>query len=194
MRKIILSLFLITGLSVAASAQYFHIGAKAGANLGKIDGESFKSGYNLGYLAGAYVELGISKTIAIQPELLFTQTNTKIDSGFQFYKPGAIIGSKANLNYLNVPILLNIKPSKLITLQVGPQFGLLLNKDETLVTNTGNAIKNGDFSMLAGAQVNLGIINIYGRYAIGLYELNDLGNEQKWKSQAIQLGLGIRIL
>ncbi|MBS1746483.1 MAG: PorT family protein [Bacteroidetes bacterium] len=184
---------MITVLSVVATAQSFHLGAKAGANLGKIDGQSFNSSYNLGYLAGAYAEIGITKTIAIQPELLFTQTNTKIDSGFQFYKPSAIIGSKAHLNYLNVPILLNIKPSKLITLQVGPQFGILLNKDETLLTNTGNAIKNGDFSVLAGAQVNLGLLNIYGRYAIGLYELNDLGNEQKWKSQAIQVGLGLRI-
>ena len=55
-----------------------------GANLGKIDGESFKDGYNFGYVAGAYVDIGINKNWGIQPELLFSQTNTTIDSnGFK---------------------------------------------------------------------------------------------------------------
>ena len=117
----------------------FHLGAKLGANLGKIDGESFNQGYNLGYLAGAYVDLGFSKSIGIQPEVLFSQTNTKIDSGYKVYEPEAIIGSKKHLNYLNIPILLNINASKLLTLQLGPQFSILMNKDESLVQNGQHA-------------------------------------------------------
>lgn len=194
MQKIILSLCFIIALSAAVSAQSLHVGVKAGANLGKIDGESFKQEYNLGYLLGAYINLGINKNIGIQPELLFTQTNTKIDSGFQFYKPGAIIGSHAHLNYLNIPILLNINAGNLLTFQVGPQFGILMNKDEKLTTNAGEAIKNGDLSALLGAQINLGALNVYGRYAIGLNNLNDIDNKEKWKNQAIQLGVGFRIL
>ena len=145
MKKIILIVFTTISIAAVSSAQSLHIGAKLGANLGKIDGQSFKDGYNLGYLAGAYVNLGISDKIGIQPELLFTQTNTKVDSGFKFYKPNAIIGSKAHLNYLNIPILLNINASKLLTFQVGPQFGILMNKDEKLTTNAGNAVKKRRF-------------------------------------------------
>ena len=55
MQKIILSLCLVLTLSAAVSAQTIHIGPKLGANFGKIDGESFKNGYNFGYVAGAYV-------------------------------------------------------------------------------------------------------------------------------------------
>lgn len=194
MQKIILSLCFVLTLSAAVSAQTLHIGAKLGANLGKINGESFNQEYNLGYLAGAYVYLGFNKNWGIQPELLFSQTNTKIDSGFQFYKPDAIVGSKAHLNYLNVPILLNINASKLLTLQLGPQFSILMNKDETLATNTGNAVKNGDFAAVFGVQLNFGLLNIYGRYNIGLNNLNDLSNQEKWKNQALQLGIGLRIL
>jgi hypothetical protein len=195
--KIILSLCFVLTLSAAVSAQSLHIGAKAGANLGKIDGKSFKEEFNLGYLLGGYVELGLSKKISIQPELLFTQTNTVIDSNYKaIYEnvPSAVIGNKAHLNYLNIPILLNINASKLLTLQVGPQFSVLMNKDESLAQNGEQAIKHGDFAAVLGAQVNLGTLNVYGRYNIGLNNLNDIDNQDKWKSQTIQLGIGFRIL
>lgn len=197
MQKIILSLCFLLTLSAAVSAQTFHVGAKLGANLGKIDGKSFKEEYKLGYLLGAYAELGISKGWSIQPELLFSQTNTTIDSGYKsIYQnvPGAVIGEKAHLNYLNIPVLLNINTGKLLTLQLGPQFSILMNKDQSLVQNGKNAVKNGDFAAVLGAQINLGSLNIYGRYNIGLNNLNDIDNQDKWKSQAIQLGLGLRIL
>jgi hypothetical protein len=87
-------------LSAATRAQSFQLGAKLGANFGKIDGESFKQGYNFGYVLGGYVDLGINKTIGIQPELLFSQTNTTVDSGFNHLpKPQDV-----HLNYLNIPL------------------------------------------------------------------------------------------
>ena len=43
------------------------------------------------------------------------------------------------------------------------------------------------------AQVNIGHLNIYGRYAIGLSNLNDLDNQEKWKSQSFQIGLGFTL-
>ena len=189
MQKIILSLCFILTLSAAVSAQTLHIGAKAGANFGKIDGESFKDGYNFGYVAGAYVDLGLSKTLGIQPELLFSQTNTTVDSGFGLVKPKDL-----HLNYLNIPILLNIKASKLLTFQVGPQFSILMNNDKSLTENGQDAFKNGDFAAVLGAQLNFGLLNVYGRYNIGLSDIGDIANEDKWKSQAIQIGLGFRIL
>jgi hypothetical protein len=197
MQKIILSLCLVLTLSAAVSAQSFHIGAKLGANLGKIDGESFKQEYNLSYLAGAYVDLGIGKNWGIEPELLFSQTNATIDSGWRsIYQnaPSSVFGSKAHFNYLSVPILLNLNAGKLLTLQVGPQFSVLLNKDEKLTTNVGNAVKGGDLAAVLGARINLGALNVFGRYNIGLNKINDVGDQQKWKNQAIQLGLGLRIL
>src|SRR4051794_26736360 len=100
MKKFILSLCLLTTLSAVVSAQSLHIGGKLGANLGKIDGRSFDDGYNFGYVLGGYANIGISKTLAIQPELLFSQTNTTVDSGYNLVKP-----EKVHLNYLNIPVL-----------------------------------------------------------------------------------------
>lgn len=192
MQKIILSLCFIVALSAAASAQSFSLGGKVGANLGKVDGQSFKDGYNFGYVLGAYAELGISKTIAIQPELLFSQTNTtyKDSSDIILSKPG----DKVHLNYLNIPVLLNINAGKLLTFQLGPQFSVLMNKDQKLGDEITNAFKGGDVAAVLGAQLNVGVLKVYGRYNIGLNNISDVTNSDKWKSQAFQFGLGIKIL
>jgi hypothetical protein len=188
MRKIILSLCLLLMISAATSAQSFQLGAKLGANLGKIDGQSFKDGYNFGYVLGGYAVLGISKTIAIQPELLFSQTNTTVDSGYGLVKPKDV-----HLNYLNIPILLNINASKLLTLQLGPQFSILTN-NQSLGNEIGDAFKGGDFAAVLGAQLNFGLLKVYGRYNIGLSNISDITHSDSWKSQAIQVGVAIKIL
>ncbi len=189
MRKTIFSLCFLVMLSAAASAQSFQLGAKVGANLGKIDGESFKDGYNFGYVLGGYVVLGINKTIGIQPELLFSQTNTTVDSGFNnLPKPKDV-----HLNYLNIPILLNINASKLLTLQLGPQFSILTN-NQSLGDEVGSAFKGGDFAAVLGAQLNFGLLKVYGRYNIGLSNISDITDEANWKSQAIQVGIALKIL
>ncbi len=176
-------------ISAAASAQSFQLGAKVGANLGKIDGQSFKDGYNFGYVLGGYVDLGINKVIGIQPEVLFSQTNTTVDSGYGLVKPKDV-----HLNYLNIPILLNINASKLLTFQVGPQFSILMNNNQSLVENGESAFKSGDFAAVLGAQLNFGLLKVYGRYNIGLSNVSDISNSDKWKSQAIQVGVAIKIL
>ena len=97
------------------------------------------------------------------------------------------------LKYLSIPILLNYKPIKFITLQAGPQFGILTNKSKSLVQNGKDAFKSGDVSMLGGVQVNISHLNVYARYAVGLSNLNDIDNKEKWKSQSIQLGVGLTL-
>jgi hypothetical protein len=59
--------------------------------------------------------------------------------------------------------------------------------------NGKSAFKSGDFAMVAGAQVNLKMLRIYGRYNIGLQNINDIDQKDKWTNQQIQLGLGVRL-
>lgn len=190
MKKIIFALFAMIAFSTITTAQGFHVGAKAGANLGKIDGKSFKDEFNLGYQVGAFAELPISKTLGIQPELLFSQTNTTVtDQPLSGLTPGADI----HLNYMNIPILLNIYASKLLTLQVGPQFSIITNNEKSTLQNAGNAFKSGDFAMAAGARINLGSFRVYGRYNIGLNNISDIDNSDQWKTQQVQFGLELKL-
>jgi hypothetical protein len=174
-------------------AQGFHLGIKAGANLFKVDGQPFSSEYEFGYNAGAFSEIYFTPTLGIQPELLFNQTNFKTGTQFSDLYSGGITNYEGKLNYLSIPVLLSIRPVPLISILVGPQFGILLNKDEHLTYQAQQAFKGGDISLIGGAQLNLASIKVGARYVIGLNNINNVDNQDTWKNQGWQLYAGFRI-
>jgi len=189
-KLLVLAIFSIIGN--AAFSQKLKVGFKGGANINKITGKSFSDQFSYGYHLGGFFAVGISKKFAIQPEILFNQINVDTSSNFStVYKFNNV--DKVKLKYLSIPVLLNYKPIKYLTLQAGPQFGILMNKSNTLLQNGKEAFKSGDLSMLTGVQLNIMHLNIYARYAVGLSNLNDIDNQEKWKSQSVQVGLGITL-
>lgn len=190
MKKLLFAIVAITATTFSSQAQSLHAGVKLGANLNKVDGYTFKEKFTLGFQLGGFAEIDISKKIGIQPELLWNQSklDTVLNADYQFKS------KDINLNYLTIPILLRYNVAKILTLHAGPQFGILLNKDKTLLEDGRNAFKSGDFSMILGAQLNVGSFRIHGRYNIGLTNLNDIDNKDKWKNQQIQLGVGLKLL
>lgn len=192
MKSKFLTLAILCLLSSASVFAQFKLGIKGGADIHKLDGQSFKDQFSFGYHLGGFAEIGLGKKFAIQPEVLFSQTNIDTSSKFRdVYQFDSL--SKVQLKYLSIPLLLNFKAGKFITLQAGPQFSILMDGDNTLLENGKNAFKNGDFSMLGGIQLNISKIKLYGRYAIGLSNLNDIDNQEKWKSQKIQIGVGLTL-
>ena len=174
----------------------FHIGIKGGTNITKVDGVSFKDKFNYGYHIGGFAEIGLGDKFGIQPEVLFNQYSTTLDSNYNHVYEDIFTSGQRNvkLNYLSVPILLNYKLiGNFLSLQAGPQFSVLMKQDKTLLQNGADAFKKGDFSMLGGVQLKLSAIRVTGRYAIGLNDINDIGNQDKWKSQGFQLSLGLAL-
>jgi hypothetical protein len=174
-------------------AQGIHFGIKAGANLFKVDGQSFSSEYKFGYNVGAFSEINFTPNIGIQPELLFNQTNYRTGTQFSDLYSGGINNYEGKLNYLSIPVLLSIRPIPLLSILVGPQFGILLNKDEHLTYQATQAFKSGDFALVGGAQLNLASIKVGARYVIGLNNINDVNDQASWKNQGWQLYAGFRI-
>jgi len=174
-------------------AQGFHLGIKGGANIVKIDGESFNQEFKFGYSLGGFAEININKTWGIQPELLWNQSRTTTSTTFQQLYLG-VANQDISLNYLSIPILLTYRPVPLLSLEAGPQFGILINQNDNLFGNGKKAFKDGDFSILGGAQLNLGGFRFGARYFVGLNNLNDVGNSDSWKNQGFQLYVGIRII
>ncbi|MEJ7625441.1 MAG: porin family protein [Ferruginibacter sp.] len=181
---------IITSLSV--SAQSFKIGIKGGADINKISGKSFKDEFSFGYHLGAFAEIGLTSRFGIQPEVLFSQVTADTSSNFsQVYQFNNI--SKIKLSYLKIPLLLNYMPNKFVSLQAGPQYGILIDQNKDLLKNGKDAFSNGEFSMLGGIQLNISKIRIYGRYAVGLNNINDIDDQEKWKNQTVQLGIGLTL-
>jgi hypothetical protein len=192
-KSIVLFVLLLTGVSLGARAQFFSLGVKGGANIFKIDGQSFSQQFRFGYTLGGYADLNFGKKIGIQPEVLWSQTNTQTSDNFNMIY-GGVTGQNISLNYLSIPILLSYRPIPLLSLQAGPQFGILLDQNSNLFDNGKNAFKNGDFSLLFGGQFNLGHLILGARYMIGLTNINDLDNQDTWKSQGFQLYIGFKII
>lgn len=189
-----LFLFAIT-ISTFTFAQGFHVGLKGGVNMYKIDGKSFSQEFKHSYNAGLFTEINFSPKVGIQPEILWNQAQTTTSTRFKdLYNDGIKELKGVTLNYLSIPLLLNLSPSRFITFQAGPQFGVLINKDQNLLQNGKNAFKSGDLSMLGGLQLNLGGIKVGGRYTVGLTNINDIDNQDKWKNQGFQIYAGFRLL
>src|SRR5690242_14582985 len=102
-----LMLLVAVGLvtAISANAQRLDIGAKVGANLTKIDGVKFSDSYRLSYQVGGFAEIDFNKSWGIQPEVLFSQVSSRVDSGFSsVYENAAnqLLKKDVKLNYLNI--------------------------------------------------------------------------------------------
>lgn len=195
MKKILLVLA-VFGFIFSVQAQNFKIGLKVGANMTKVSGKSFNEEFDLGYQAGFWSDIKLSKDFGLQPEVLFTQVGTTRASGFAslystLLAPGAVTNIK--LNYLTIPVLLRYKVTNNLAINAGPQYNILMDKGQTLLQNGQSAFKSGDFSMVAGIQLKLLVLNLYGRYNIGLTNINDIDNKDKWTSQQLQFGVNISL-
>ncbi len=187
-------LFLLAPLFFVSTMSFaqFNVGVKAGANLAKVNGQPFKDQFALGYHAGAFVTIGLGKKFAVQPEVLFNQINTDTTSNFSdVFKVSNV--SSIQLKYLTIPLLLNYNLDNFISLQLGPQFGMLMNQNENLLQNGQDAFKSGEFSIIGGVQLKIFKFRIYGRYIGGVTDIRHFGSNDTWKPTAVQLGLGLAL-
>jgi len=185
------------------SRDNIHIGIKAGANYSNIydsEGEKYDADGKLGFAGGAFLSIPLGKLIGVQPEVLFSQKGFKATS--------SILGSDVRLtrttNYIDIPIFLAIKPSRMLTLLVGPQYSYLMKqKDEFTnpITNvevtqdfeTDNIRKN-TFCLVGGLDINLSNLVIGARVGMDLKNNNGDGTSTtpRYKNVWGQATLGLR--
>lgn len=204
-RHLFLSIILLV-LALSSHAQkskvemeqerFFRFGAKLGANVNKISGKSYEEGFNFNFQAGGFLQFNFSRRFGIQPEVNFVQTQTEFsDDPSEIYDDIFRDGSqkKATLNYLEVPVFLNINvgPSKRVKLQLGPAYGGLLKQTVDSLRASGDIYKNGEWSAIGGLWVQLPLVNIGARYKLGLTDINAIDDRQTWKNQAIQVFIGL---
>jgi hypothetical protein len=179
------------------SERFFRIGAKGGININKIQGQSYKEGFNYNYLLGGFVQFNFGR-FGLQPEVNLVQSSSEFSKDANNVYNDLFYGGsqkKAKLNYIKVPLLLNINvgESKHVKLQLGPQFSGLLKQTVDSVKANKNFFKTSDLSMLGGVWFQLPFVNLGARYELGLSNVNDIDNKEKWKSQAFTIFAGFTL-
>lgn len=135
MKKVILSIFAITFILQVSNAQSgFVFGVKGGANYSnQYDSKTsdFTSTSKFGVAAGAFLGIPIGKYIGVQPEIHFSQKGFKAE--------GKVLGSPYDLtrttNYIDVPLLLTIKPIEYVSIVAGPQYSYLIKQKDVFSNN-----------------------------------------------------------
>jgi hypothetical protein len=190
----VLLIILIT--TVMMRAQDTAFGIKAGVNLTSMNLDDPEASYDsrTGFHAGIFLRGKFNK-VAVQPEvLIFTQKGE--------FK--TIVGNYENsFTYLSIPFMLKFYPVAGLNLQVGPQFGFLLDGEQKYPTVTGGtgtrditeSYKSSDVSMSLGAGYDFGFgLGLDVRYNIGVKDINNEANGDPARSRVFLISLGWNFL
>ena len=135
MKKLLFSFlffFFFWGVKVA-SAQSFNSGLIAGATFSQVDGDNYAGYHQLGFTAGAYVNLPLDDCFSAQMELkysLFGAHSSDKEVNEYYYKPYSL-----RLHYAEIPLILRYnlsvfrvggRPLDFITLEAGASLDFLL--------------------------------------------------------------------
>lgn len=160
MRKLFFIVLIgILGVGVS-SAQELDLGLKAGANFSNFsDTKGLDMSNKTGFQLGAFAAIRMGN-IAIQPEILYSQQGAKFNH------------DDIDLNYVNVPLMFKYYVINGLNIQVGPQFGFVVDDNLGKVftgINEGVKAKDFDVSGLVGVGLDLPFgIRLDGRYNFGL--------------------------
>lgn len=190
MKKVVLSLALLAGVTGAAQAQSARVGVKAGVNLANISGKGTEDAKNLvGLSAGLMADLGFSDLLSFHPELLYSQKGAKAENS------GAT--AQVRTSYLDLPLLLRVNADGLF-FEAGPQVGFLLGQ-KTEVSGGGmsytststDGTRKVDVGYIAGVGYQLSSgLELGVRYNGGISDLSDPSVGDKTRNSVFQLQLG----
>ena len=138
------------------SSAPFRLGVEGGFDLANLNGQNVNDVFasRLGWVVGAYASLPIGPTFALQPELMYEQ------------KGGKYNGNPYRLDYVEIPILLDIKLIGPIGILLGPSF------DANVASSGTSNVTSTDVGLVGGVQVNLDRLLLSGRYELGLTNIN----------------------
>lgn len=205
MKKFLLLLFIaLPTLTFAQPGPLdVQLGLKAGMNFTRMAGKTWTGGYRSGILGGAFASVGV-KRIAGQAEVLISTTSFT-GNGSNFNNKGYLLNpadssstGSFSASYLQIPLLLNLKVFGNATLQLGPQYSMLLSakdKDGFLNQPTEKIFSDSDFGGVVGIQLRLPKnLNAGVRYTFGFGDQNLSNVNETWKLSSIQIHLGFSFL
>jgi hypothetical protein len=192
MKKLLIICLLSSTISAGAQEK-FGIGIKIGQNFSSVNSVAVDR-HSASYHGGVTAQIGLTEKFSLVPEVMLSQTKLATNPSIVDLLGNSNLKPETyHLNYLIVPLLVQVKPFSGLLLQAGPQYGILIDQKKDGIENAQLAFKQGEFSFVGGAKVNLGGFFVYGRYVVGLQNINDLQDQAKWKTRQWQLGIGMNL-
>ena len=182
----------------------FSIGIKVGSNYSNVfdsKGEQFVADGKYGLAAGAFLSLPVGKLIGIQPEVIYSEKGFKATGAFL----GSNYSATRTTTYIDVPILLAIKPISYLTILAGPQYSFLIKQNNnftgTLATIDQQKIFDNDnirknvLGLTGGVDINLSSFVVSARAGWDVQNNNGDGTSTtpRYKNAWYQATIGYRL-
>jgi hypothetical protein len=180
-----------------------HMGIKIGVNNSNVFdevGEEFRAEPKYGFAGGAFLSIPVGKYLGIQPSVLFSQKG--------FKGTGKLFENEYDLtrttSCLDIPLLVEFKPLKSLTLVGGPQYSYLLQQTDVFKSGNNTAIQAQEFenenirkntlSASVGFDLNISRFVFSGRYNFDLQQNNGDGSSvtPRYKNIWLQGTIGVR--
>jgi hypothetical protein len=177
MRTKVLIMGLVLAVAGSVSAKPVHLGLEAGANFTQFRGDDVGTftATRSGFTGGGFLSLTLVSGIALRPEAIFSQKGAK-DPDEE---------TSPRLNYLEIPVLLEILPLPQVGILVGPSFNANVAK------TWFNDVQKTDVGMIGGIQFHYDRWFLSGRYELGLI---DVQNKTNLKNGTLSVLAGFEIL
>lgn len=203
MKKTMIIAFTVLFVNVIWSQDNISYGLKAGLNIAYLNdletGDWYEYKSRLAYHIGGFAEIGFSEQFSVQPELLFSSLGFKYNESVL----SSSLEENTRLEYLTFPVLVKYYPLNNLSIELGPQLGILLYgkyESKSSFTDDGitlydsrsinitDGLKSLDFSIGVGVGYKLDNGLLFNtRYILGLTNIYD---ETKDKNRAFQLSVG----
>jgi len=164
------------------------LGVKGGVSIADVSDNGYKP--RVTAHGGIYVNKMFNKYFAIQPEVLFSGEG-------QRYIYNNVEHTWA-LNYIQIPLVLQVYPIKELYVEAGPQVGLLVSARDK-ITGSGHEpdmkanFATAEFSIATGIGFKVvDRVTIYGRYNFGLTDIMSYDPTIIQHSNVAQIGVAVR--
>lgn len=212
MKKAFLILAAVASMAIQAygqdgnvgSASRLHFGVKAGLNYSNIydsKSDEYDAQGKFGAAAGAFLSIPFGRFLGIQPEILYSQKG--------YRQSGSILGGNYEFtrtsHHIDIPVLLSLKATDVLTVQLGPQFSYLMKQKNVFNTGLGSVTNENQFDndnirkntlgAVVGVDFNFNRVVFGTRAGWDLQNNNGDGSSTnpRYKNVVVQATLGFRL-
>lgn len=197
---------LVAGVANAQTGGGVKLGIKGGVDVSNMipsdEDENFDTEFKTGFHAGIFTNIPLAGGLSFAPELLYSQKGYKTSGSTLIGGPYEF---SVTTNFIEVPVLLNIRAADNFNIHLGPQVSFLTSTTESFeqganeyrstVEEENDNLKKSLVGGVVGVGFNVGPkLGIHGRYALDLQKNeNGTSTTPRYRNQVFQVGLGITL-